>query len=161
MRGGDRVRERNGDFQKLAESETVFRLELGERLAAHELHRHEMNAVRLFDGVHGDDVRMIERGNGAGFALETRAPIFARGHLGRENFEGDLATELRVLGQINVAHTAGADLLEDLVVGERGSDHIGSSISTTTCDFAPRREVRSRQVHWRVVEPRRARVNPG
>ena len=52
-----------------------------------------------------------------------RARGFALGKLWRKNLQGDLAAELCVLRQINVAHATRANLLQDLVVGETFADH--------------------------------------
>ena len=49
--------------------------------------------------------------------------LFAIGKLGRENFDSDLPVELGVLGQKNLSHPAGADLLQDPVVSEGLTDH--------------------------------------
>ena len=51
--------------------------ELVERLALDELHRQEVDAVGLLDGVDGDDARVIERGEGLGLALEALEPLRA------------------------------------------------------------------------------------
>lgn len=47
-----------------------------ERVAFHELHGEEVDAIGLAEVVDGDDVRMVERGSGAGFATETQAVRF-------------------------------------------------------------------------------------
>ena len=88
-----------------------------------ELHGDEVNVAGLFDRVHSDDVGVIERGDGFRFPCEPRPAFFAFGELGRENLERDLPVELGVLGQKNLTHTTGADLLQDLVVSEGLTDH--------------------------------------
>ena len=55
-----------------------------------------MNVAGLFDRVHGDDVGVIERGDGFRLAGEPRPTFFALGKLGRENFDSDLPVELGV-----------------------------------------------------------------
>ena len=45
-----------------------------ERFPTHELHGDEVNPVVFLDGVHRDDVRVIERGDRFRFALETFPP---------------------------------------------------------------------------------------
>lgn len=61
---------------------------------------------------------MIESGDGLGLSLKTCATLLVPGKLRREDFECDAALELLILGQVNVAHSTGADLLHDRVVRE-------------------------------------------
>ena len=62
------------------------------------------------------DVGMIQRRQRARFAVKAREALGIRGHRFGEDFEGDLATELRVRSAEHFAHSAGADLIRDLVV---------------------------------------------
>ena len=64
---------------------------------------------------------MIQRGDGACFALEARARVGARGERRREHFDGDIASEPRVARPINVSHTATAEGGHDFVRTEHGS----------------------------------------
>ena len=57
----------------------------------------------FFDGVDGDDAGLVERGDGAGLALESGAAVGVAGRLARQDLEGDLASEFRVLSQIDFA----------------------------------------------------------
>jgi hypothetical protein len=65
---------------------------------------------------------VVEGGDGLRLALEP-LPSFRRRHLSRKDLESDLAVELRVLGEIDLAHPALSELLEDAVVRERRADH--------------------------------------
>ena len=84
---------------------------------------------------------MVEGGGGARFALETleRLPI-ARKLLGQK-LEGDAAAEARVFGLVDHTHSAGAELLDDSIVGDSLADH----------DPSPMRRSRS----WKRGSPRR------
>ena len=55
------------------------------------------------------NVRMVEGGYGAGFALETL------GELGFGNFDGYCAVQTGIARFIYLAHTPGADLREDFI----------------------------------------------
>jgi hypothetical protein len=67
-----------------------------QRLPLHELHCQKVDAADLLDGVERDDVRMIERRGGAGFALEAREAIgVARKCLGQD-LQGDVAMKIRI-----------------------------------------------------------------
>ena len=97
---------------------------LCECLPLHQFHRDEVHAAGLFDGVHGHDVGVVQRGDGLRFSREPGATLGVIGQLRRQDFEGHLAIERGVLGQIDVAHPTRADLLEDLVVGDGLADHL-------------------------------------
>ena len=75
-----------------------------------------MDAFGLFDREHGDDIGMIESGDGFGFTLESLSKLLGVRHVGWEYFQSHLAAELGVLGDEDFAHAAPAELLEDLVV---------------------------------------------
>jgi len=68
--GGQGVRERHGDPEKLLDGEPALGDELIERLALDEPHREEVDAVRLLDGVDADDSRVVEGGERLRLALE-------------------------------------------------------------------------------------------
>ncbi len=65
-----------------------------------------------------EDVRMRQRGDGLGLALEPRERVGVRGQLRREDFDGDLPVELRVARAVDLAHPARAERREDLVGAE-------------------------------------------
>src|SRR5262245_3076029 len=72
----------------------------------------------LADLVNGDDVRMIEGGGYARLLREApHAPCVSR-ELGRQQFYGDFAAELRVLGQPDLTHPAFTQQREHSVVRE-------------------------------------------
>lgn len=101
----------------------MFRKKLCQRLALDELHRDEVRPVRLLNRENLDDIRMIQGSDGFCFALKAGAAFFVLGQLIGEDLEGDLPVQLGVFGQIDIAHTAGANLLQDIVVGEGLADH--------------------------------------
>ena len=71
----------------------------------------------LADIEDGENIRVIERGDGARFEFEAgEAIIFAREGFG-ENFEGDVAAKTRIAGARDFSHAAGA---------ERGDDFVGA-----------------------------------
>ena len=78
----------------------------GKVFAIHELHGDEMDAVRLANLVDVSDVRVVDGRGGFRFAHETRTAFLVLGELRRKDLESDLAAELRILGQIDIAHPA-------------------------------------------------------
>ena len=61
---------------------------------------------------------MIERGEQARFALEARAPVRIVGEQGRQQLDGDVASEAGIAGAVHLAHAAGAERPGDLEVAQ-------------------------------------------
>ena len=60
------------------------------------------------DFVNGADVGMVERGSGAGFALEALEGLAIVGESFREKLQCDMTAETEVFGFEYFAHAAGA-----------------------------------------------------
>ena len=69
---------------------------------------------------------MVQRGSEARFAFETFEICFADGQLGGQHFDDESATELGIDGFIDGALSALTELLEDLVIPQRGANHFQS-----------------------------------
>jgi hypothetical protein len=67
------------------------------------------------------NMRVIQRGEQVRFTFEPREPLGIVGQRFGQDFEGDVATELRVACPINLSHAARADGGEDLVRSESRS----------------------------------------
>ncbi len=109
-----------------------------ERSPLDELHGEEANASVFLDGVKDDDVRVIERGDGARFALEPREARRVGGERGGKHFDRDVATEPGVSRPIDFAHAAGTQGAQNLVVQQSESwaeRHAGTRITRM---FRPR-----------------------
>jgi hypothetical protein len=108
VRRRGRVRHRNPDRQQSIDGQPGRRQRLGQRPPLHQLHRQEDRGASSFDGVNGDDVRVVKRSHGERFAREALAAIGVdRCDLG-EHFECDLALQSRIACPIDLAHPAGA-----------------------------------------------------
>ncbi len=64
-----------------------------QRLAFHQLHRQEMHAFRLLDGIDGDDVRMVEGGDGARLSSKPIEAGRIEGHRRGQHLQGHVAAE--------------------------------------------------------------------
>ena len=71
-------------------------------------HHQVIDAVLMADVVERADVRMIQAGNGAGFAIESLANFRRVGYALRENFDGDGAVQPRIARAIHFAHATSA-----------------------------------------------------
>jgi len=88
-----------------------------ERLSFDQFHREEVGAVSFLDRVERDDVRMIEGGDGARFALEAGEALGIAGHVGREHLERYVAAEFGIRSAVNLTHSASANRARDAIVG--------------------------------------------
>jgi hypothetical protein len=70
-----------------------------ERPSLQELHHDERVAILLADLMNRADVRMVQRGGGACFGLESFQRLRMGGHVIRQELEGDVAAETDVLGK--------------------------------------------------------------
>ena len=66
----DGICERDGDRQQIVETQAAFRNRQSQRPPLNQLHRQEQERIGLLDRVHGDDVRVVQRGGRARFPLE-------------------------------------------------------------------------------------------
>ena len=94
---------------------------VGERLAVEQLHHEVVHAVLVADVVNGADVRVVQRGDGAGLALEPAPAIRVCRDLARQHLDGDAAPQPIVVGTIDLAHAAFAERGDDLIGAEPGA----------------------------------------
>ena len=77
-------------------------------------------------------LRMIERREDLRFALKRASRSGSAGRRLGQNLERDVAIQLRVARAIDLAHPAGAEQRDDLVVAEPGSSREGHTASITS-----------------------------
>jgi hypothetical protein len=96
----------NGHFENVSDRHLPARDAAAQSLALYHLGGDESGAVLLPDFVYRDDVRMIERGGGAGLLLEAEQSLVVARELAGEHFQSHAPPEPRVLGQIDISHAA-------------------------------------------------------
>ena len=121
VRGLERIADLARDGQRVRGPEASGLNDRVERLALHQLHHERRDPLGLFEAVDLRDVGMIERREQTRFALEPREAIGAAGECARQDFDRDVAPELRVARAIDLAHAAGADPRLDLVDAQTAS----------------------------------------
>ena len=108
-----------------------------QRLSVEKLHHDEVLAMMLAHIVDGADVWMIQRGSSPGLAPEPFAcQQIVRKLLGQE-FERDHSVQSGILGLVDHAHPAAAELLEHAIMGH---DLVGQGVvmlSGRVCDVKP------------------------
>ena len=124
VRRFERVGDLAGVVDGGVEGERAF-----QRFAFDEFHHQRA----LLDAVHGGDIRVIQCGEGSGFALESRQPFgVARDGL-RENLDGYVASEARVVSAIYDAHATLAEFGADAIVPELLACHCFLSSAGQFC----------------------------
>ena len=105
----------NGVLQRLVERQPTFFKPAGKRFAFEILHHEERGAAILAYVVQRADVRVIERGNRARFAIESFAELWVRGEVRGKDFDCYPTIEPRVASEIDLAHPSRADERENFV----------------------------------------------
>ena len=112
-----------GQFERPVHLERTGMHETAQGLPLEQFH-HDVKMAALFtEVVDRADVRMVQARSEASLAPEALQRFFVARELGRENLDCYQSVEPRVAGAIHHAHPAGADLLENGVMGEGGTDH--------------------------------------
>ena len=104
-------------------------------LALDKLEHEGAHAARVLHAVDRADVGVIQRGEQPRFALEACEPIGVAAQRFGKNFDGDVATELRIRRAVDLSHTAGAQRGDDLVrskVCTRCEHYVAASVTTTS-----------------------------
>jgi len=82
-----------------------------EGLALEKLHGDEVPPVGFPNFIDGADVGMVEGGSGTRFTAEALECLGISGQVFREKFQRDVAPEAEILGLVDHAHPAAAELL--------------------------------------------------
>ncbi len=104
------------DFDRLVYLERPRGERFLEAPSLDERHRDERRALGLSDLMDGADIRVVESRRGAGLLDETGFRFRVALELGGKELQGDDAAEARILGLVDHAHAALADLVEDFVM---------------------------------------------
>jgi hypothetical protein len=164
----ERVGDLDPDGEQLAERQRTGGQAIAQCRPLEQLHGDEVLAVLLVDVVDRADARVVERRRRARLPAQPLERHRVGAQLGRQELQGDLATEPLVLGPIHHAHAARAQPRQDAVMrnglslhrrlplGEPGTVGIGTGgqrASATVRPAAPqpersRRRSASRRVEW-------------
>jgi hypothetical protein len=83
----------------------------------------------LTDIMQRADVRMVQRGDAAGLALEALAQRWVTADMGRQDFDGHRAIEPCISRAIDLAHAARAERRQNFVGPEAGTGTGGMNSS--------------------------------
>ncbi len=118
MRSFERCGDVTGDRERRRDRRACLSKPLGQRLAFDQLQHERANAVDIFEAINRADVRMIERRQNPGLALEARHLIRASRRGAGDHLDGDVAAELGVTRPVHLAHAARPDERHDLVLAQ-------------------------------------------
>ena len=117
VRGGKAVRDAGEQLDELGPRPPFGGGPILERSVIDEFGDQIRTAVQLADVVHGENVRVVQRGRCLGFALEPPASRRVGELVGKE-LDRNRSIELRVVRRIDFAHAAGAEQRDDFVGAE-------------------------------------------
>src|SRR5438094_5579454 len=123
VRGIERVGKLSRDRERLLQRNRTAHDPLREILTIDELHDDarrtapvpDVGLVQPFDPVHVRDIRMIQRSQHDGFALEAGETIGIASDRVWQYLDGDVAMQSRITGAVHLAHTSCTDSDADLV----------------------------------------------
>ena len=108
--------------QRLVQGQRSSAEALGQGLALQVFHHQEQGALVPSHVVQRADVRVIQPGDGARLAFETRRAVRVRPHLAAQHLDRDHAIQTAVARLVDLAHAAGPQEGEDLVGSEPRAD---------------------------------------
>ena len=123
VRGLEALADLDGERNDLAFGQQPVGQLLRQRRTLDQLHHHEVDAVLAGEVVDDGDVRVPGARQHAGFALEPPAHRLVGQRAFGEDLERHVAVQVLVVGAIDDAHGACADVLENAVMRETPADH--------------------------------------
>ena len=121
--GRERVRHLDADVENLLQLDRLAAQPLLQAHAFQLLHDDERTTFVVLDVMNDADAGMIQLRGGAGLAHEAVERFAVIGQIVRDELQGDVAAEPRVLRLVNHAHAAAAKLPHNAVVGNCLADH--------------------------------------
>ncbi len=125
----ERLGDLTRDRQRLLQGNRPLLQALGERRTLDQLQYERRRVRSVLETVDRGDVGMVEGSEDLRFACEAREPVRIEPRQRRENLERDVAVQLGVPRAIDLAHPAGAEQRDDLVVAKPGSSREGHTAS--------------------------------
>ena len=118
VRCGEPVRDLEGQVDHLANRDRAAIHSPAKRLAFEHLGHDERHARIGADVVHRKNIGMVQRRGSAGFLLESMETIDVSGKRGGQHLDGDVAPEPRIVGAVDLSHSAAAQRRKDFVRAE-------------------------------------------
>jgi putative ABC transport system permease protein len=120
VRGVERVGQLVAPLDRLFDRQRAVRQADVERAPLEQFHQQERAPLVIADVVERADVRMVQRRDDAGFAVEALERLGIVCQAGGQDLDRDVAIESSIPGAIDLAHPAGADRRGDFVRTKTG-----------------------------------------
>jgi hypothetical protein len=108
--------------QRLVERNRALRDAIGKRRPFDELQHERLHGAGLLEAVDGTDIRMIERRENLGLALEPCETVSVESHGIRKDLNRHSAIERPVVRAIDLTHPARSDLAGNFIWAEVSAD---------------------------------------
>src|SRR5262245_57654590 len=118
----DGFSDRDSEVEQPIERETSGADSRTEWLAVDQLHGQTRHPLDFFDRIDGDDVGVIECGDGKRFAFETPATV---GAVDLQDLERDVTVQAHIPRTIDPAHPACSEQADDFVMPNAGTGSQG------------------------------------
>ena len=115
VRALERVGDLPRDGNRVVEGDRALSNAVRQRRTFDEFQHQRVHAGRILQAVDVSDVRVVERGEHLRLAAEARQAIGIGGEELGQDFDRDVAIELRVARAIHLAHAARTQRFEDFV----------------------------------------------
>src|SRR5262245_54832976 len=143
--GFERLSHLSRDGERFSDRDRSSRNAVRQRLTWNKLHDEGRRGSGSFEAVDVCDVRMVERSERLGFALEARKALRIRSKRIRDDLNRHLPTEGRIYRTIDLAHAAGANRGLDLIRSEAGTGTEGHRLSSGSARILARNRCRPRR----------------
>src|SRR5215472_10872530 len=115
----ERIGQLNAYLQRSCERQRSIHQRAVKRLALEQLHYQKGSPAVFFDGMHGANTRMVQRRSRPRFPQKTLERLWITVLVFRQELQRHAPAELAILGLINHAHAAAAQLAKDSVMPDR------------------------------------------
>ena len=119
VRRSQRLGQRAGNLDDAFDGQAIRRDQLIQRLSLDQFHGEKVDAAGFFHRIQRYNIRMVECGDHAGFALEPGQAFGIAGNIRRQDLKRHVAPQLHIGGAIHLTHPARANRGVDPVMGER------------------------------------------
>ena len=127
MRRREAMRDVQRELDRLADCDRPGIQAVPKSRAFKQFRHNEWRAALRADVVHGKDIRVVQRGGGAGFLLESTEAIDVGRECCGEDFDRDITSEARIARTVYLADAASAEGGDDFVGAETGAGSEGHS----------------------------------
>ena len=128
VRCREAIRDVTREFERLADRDGPGIQAVPKRLAFKQFGHNEWRAGLSADVVHGEDIRVVQRGGCAGFLLESTEAIDVGRKCCGEDFDRDITSESRIARTVHLAHAASAEGGHDFVRAETAAGSEGHRV---------------------------------